>query len=437
MLHMKLLRFIKNQPIHELLFYVFLIVLPFQTRIIYNPSPAYIDWYFSYPLAYFVYLSDLLLFLTALTWLIFAKKNVSPLFKPIVLLIIWVFLTLFGVKHFSIGLYQAFKWLELLFLLYFISNVARATQRQISLGVIYISGIIQAILGILQFHMQHSMGLELLGEYVPAALADGAATLDIAGSKLLRAYGTFPHPNVFAAYLLVSLIIGFYFVSRETRKKWLILALFGNILLFIGIFLTFSRVVWFTAAVSGIAFVIYYLATKAVKPAILLLISGFVSCATILVVWHNLLFSRASDVVNSRSFIDRGVFNNFGFTIFKQNWLTGTGVGNYIPTMQEMFHLEAWQYQPAHNIFIYIAATLGIVGLFLFLWLLWAVFKPLVTCKPGVLRATFLILGFSLLFISNFDHFLVTIQQGQLIFFTTLGLIASSSHPERSEGSNG
>jgi O-antigen ligase len=102
--------------------------------------------------------------------------------------------------------------------------------------------------------------------------------------------------------------------------------------------------------------------------------------------------------------------------------------------MQQMFHVQRWEYQPSHNIFIYIAASTGILGLALFVWILWKIFSSTWNAPSSDWKFTLLVLGFSMLFVSLFDHFLVTIQQGQLIFALILGLMLSYSlepHPDR------
>jgi hypothetical protein len=430
MLHVKQIwNQIKSLSISGLVFYVLLISLPFQTRIIYSPSSAYIDGYFSYPLAYFLYLSDIL-FVGLIVSQYFNKIHVSRSVKHISMaglaLFIWIALSLFHVKQLAIGVYQTLKWLEFLLLLIMVPQIVKSYKSFITTAwIVFASGVGQAILGIWQFHVQHSLGLGFLGEYLPKPLTPGATTIDFHGMKLLRAYGTFPHPNVFGAFLIVSLIFGIYLDSRETNRKTQILAGFGLVIILLGTFVSFSRVAWATSVLICLTFMFHNWFHRNIKKASIILAIGIVSCATIMIFWRNYLFARVTALPNSNSVMDRGTFNHFGLQILKNYPILGSGVGNYIPMLREMFHVQPWQYQPAHNIFIYLAASLGLVGLGLFLWLLWEIFRFTWNTKPSALRFTLLVLGASLLFMSMFDHFLVTIQQGQLLFFTSLGLIAA------------
>jgi O-antigen ligase len=99
------------------------------------------------------------------------------------------------------------------------------------------------------------------------------------------------------------------------------------------------------------------------------------------------------------------------------------GPGNYTSATQAMFHMEPWDYQPPHNLFIYIAAEWGIIGLLFFsMWIIWLGWK-LAQADNSVLKFSLVMMVVGLIIFSSFDHFLATIQQGQLLLFTVLGLI--------------
>ncbi|MBI2074766.1 MAG: hypothetical protein HYT83_02925, partial [Candidatus Levybacteria bacterium] len=74
-------------------------------------------------------------------------------------------------------------------------------------------------------------------------------------------------------------------------------------------------------------------------------------------------------------------------------------------------------FQPVHNIFLLIAAETGIVGLTFFLWFLLKTFKKnqfQTSDFKFQILAMVLILGL-------FDHYFLTLQQGQLLFAFVLG----------------
>ncbi len=75
-----------------------------------------------------------------------------------------------------------------------------------------------ALLGILQFVLQHSIGLHFLGEPVISVAQPGVAKIEIFGHQLLRAYGTFSHPNVFGGYLVIAILGALYLKAIRFRE---------------------------------------------------------------------------------------------------------------------------------------------------------------------------------------------------------------------------
>ena len=81
--------------------------------------------------------------------------------------------------------------------------------------------------------------------------------------------------------------------------------------------------------------------------------------------------------------------------------------------------LSGWLHQPVHNIYLLIAAETGLLGLMAFLFFLYLLIKK----KPRL--TIFCLLLVSFLIIGLFDHFFWTLQQGQMVFWLILGIIAA------------
>ena len=112
--------------------------------------------------------------------------------------------------------------------------------------------------------------------------------------------------------------------------------------------------------------------------------------------------------------------------LIKDNLVLGTGAGNYIQGFKNLFHVQPWQYQPAHNIFLVMTAQFGLLGLGLFVKLLYALFARLKNVsRHETIAMVCVFAGVIFLLMGQVDHYFVTIQQGRLIFFTMLGLIAA------------
>lgn len=437
MFHVKhILNILRNLKIHEILFYVFLFLIPIQTRIIYWPMDAYIDSYFNYHLAFLIYLSDLILIVCFLMWGIFdrSKFHVKRFFWLILAFFAINLLSLFYVKQLDLGLYKALiNSLSLILVLYIWVVFRSKVQFLRASWIIFISGLIQAALGLWQFHVQRGLGLGFLGEYIPPMGTSGLSTVSYGTEKLIRAYGTMPHPNVLGGFLVFGLFMGLFLVSsafakasadrRETKLKQILVSC-GTILITLGIFVTFSRQAWLGAGIGYLGFLIYQLWQREWRKSLIIAIIGLVSCATILLAGHSYLKSRMLDS-DSRAVTDRGTFNQIGGELIKQHPILGVGVGNYVPAMQQAVKLEAWQYQPAHNILIFTGAELGIVGLIIFILLLREFFCRVNKAPPGTLKFCFALLGLVILVLGQFDHYFVTIEQGRLIFWTVFGFMAA------------
>jgi hypothetical protein len=417
--------------LHRLLFYIYLLILPLQIRIGYFVEQSYVSWYFNYHLAVFLYLSDLLLFLCFTFWIMFHTPKWHVIKHD---RLFWLFLgfmvvilSTLHVKH-ILGWYGILKSLEGLFVLYYIKmEFTKRVDFGLSMAILAISSFLQAILGLAQFHMQHMVGLNWLGEYIAPLGTSGLATIDTLSGKFIRAYGTMPHPNVLAAFLILGLACALYFVSREseTRSKFIKLSRVIIISVFLlGIFLTFSRTAWFAAAILIICHIGFHIWKKEKGKILIAIAALIVSCGTIGIFYQDNFKARVSSA-DSRSVTDRYFFNQLGLNLIKTHPLFGVGVGNYVPALQERYQLEPWQYQPAHNIFIFTAAEIGLVGLGLFGLILINVFYRLKNISIDPLSGSVIVIGVLFLIMGQVDHYFVTIQQGRLMFATVLGLVAA------------
>ena len=161
------------------------------------------------------------------TWL-FVIQN-----KPLTLLFIFclwlvVDLLLISEDYFSISAYQTLKFLELaIFFVYVYFNLASFKRILIIVGLLALSGLIQSLLAVSQYFLQHSVfGSKWLGEIVLSPELPGVAKIVVDGEKIMRAYGTFPHPNILAGFLLVTIFLSWYlltnylqFINKDGKNK--------------------------------------------------------------------------------------------------------------------------------------------------------------------------------------------------------------------------
>ncbi len=130
----------------------------------------------------------------------------------------------------------------------------------------------------------------------------------------------------------------------------------------------------------------------------------------------------------------RGFYNKVSL-FEKPFW--GIGVGNFVNWFKEANPaLPPNLYQPVHNIYLLIFSETGILGLAAFLLFLFSLTRNYFKVKfVRPFHYSLFIIFISLLFFGLFDHFLLTIQQGRIVFWLVLGLIASiSKSPHSSIG---
>jgi len=131
---------------------------------------------------------------------------------------------------------------------------------------------------------------------------------------------------------------------------------------------------------------------------------------------------------NQRAISDRLLYQQIAAQMIKEKPLLGVGYKNFVRVMDDYSEVELapYQHQPVHNIYSLVAAETGIIGLIVFLMfigsILYKAWKSSLTSASITLLSIFI--GF--LFIGFFDHYLLTIQQGSLMFFLVSGLLVGS-----------
>ncbi|KKU18012.1 MAG: hypothetical protein UX27_C0023G0005 [Candidatus Azambacteria bacterium GW2011_GWA2_45_90] len=258
--------------LEKYLFYLLVFSLPFQTRLIlfqWGSSSSFgTSGGFNEYQAAFFYFTDFLIALIFISCLWRAIRTGSFGWRSIFashsdfLLAAFVIIagvSLYWANNFGLGVYQFLKLAEFVWLFFYVKNNFAVLNLSHALWFLFSSAVFQALLADWQWHNQSSIGLKLLGESVLDPNLAGVAKLDIPNAKLIRPYGTFPHPNILAAFLSAAIFI-FYWLYLSNKKpygriqisEWLkFLAFF---ILLLGLFLTFSRLIIITFILAGVIF---------------------------------------------------------------------------------------------------------------------------------------------------------------------------------------
>ena len=451
---------INKLNIAKIFFFLFLVSLFFPIRYVFPTKEAFQTGAYSDFTSISLYLSDIFLFLTIfftfsprggvnlprggslpprgmMSWAWSKIKDYG-----LWILILWLILGL--ILHFS-KIYGLNWWF---FLKYMELIVAYGTTRylfsktvikQQFFSLFLFLSSFQAILAIWQFVAQKSLGLGKIGEQLLSPSIIGVAKIVSSETTYIRGYGTFPHPNLLSAFLVVGILISVYLLTNSTKlyqKTLITLALFVNI---IGLTVTFSRAGLLAAGIGlAIFFGLLIMENWGVHKRVILtsIFLITISCLASFLIFKPYLQTRAT--VTDQASLERVFYAKTAWKMIKQHPILGVGIGESVIHMQQysLIKLWPWQIQPVHNYFLLSAAELGIPGMLILIWFFFLHLKKLVVniknqVSSGnkelttyyILLATF----FSFLILMQFDHYFYTLQQTQMLLWIFLGIIASET----------
>ena len=274
--------------------------------------------------------------------------------------------------------------------------------------------VLVVFLELVQFINQGSIGgiFYWLGERSFSLSTPGIALFTLDGHLLLRPYATFPHPNVLAWYLFVSLVCTRYliFISKTTKQKALFTV--GYVLIGIGLLFTFSRVLIFCA------FSLLALDAFSRKKALFVLI-----CASLFVTFFHSRF------ISEHIFLDLFERIHFALPITGLGFdhpLFGLGLNQYFYYQIEVQHeLSPFFLQPIHNSYLVTFLQTGVLGVGAVTIGIVLSFRMIFTLKISYERELSFLLFTTLLFAALFDHYFITLPQGMLLTAFVAGIVWS------------
>ena len=309
-----------------------------------------------------------------------------------------------------------------------ISLVKKSENYQnIFLKTLIATGIIQSFIALGQFILGKSLGLYLLGESHLGNGVLGLARINILNHDFLRAYGTFPHPNVLGGYLLFTLAITFLYKSAKYKYLLLFIQL-------VGLGLTFSRTAilgflimcFFTIVSSsrrwGSRFFLdsrFHGNDSGKKRVGLISKKGIATTILIIIFSLSLFRSPIQSILSGR---DKGInmrieYAKAAIARLADSPILGRGWGTgpiELPAFST-FPFYSWELQPVHNIYLLVLSDLGIAGLLILIYFIYRV----ATGPHNIWKYLFI----TFLFIGLVDHYLLTLPQGIFIFWGSAFLV--------------
>lgn len=331
------------------------------------------------------------------------------------------------------GAFGLLKFLEFSFLGFYVAgNFQKYELKNIIL--LFSAGVVfESLLTVFQYLKQASLDniFYWFGERTFNLLTPGISNASLNGFLILRPYGTFSHPNVLAGYLLIAMAIVVSNtknnISKIRKSFYYLTIIIGTV----GLFLTLSRIailIWLIVFGSWFAVKICMkLKTKFSIPYLLLFVF---SLLLVSFMFANSSFRYRFTNINlsDESIVQRENLIRSSISMINDHPIFGVGLNNFLvnlPSYQKPYS-PLFYLQPVHNLFLLIAAETGIIGLGFFIWFLFLTYKRIMS-QPLIHNSLFIILS-SILILGMFDHYFLTLQQGQLLLALVFGLCWSKEY---------
>jgi hypothetical protein len=280
---------------------------------------------------------------------------------------------------------------------------------------------LQSLVGLYQYVNHKSIiGYLFLGEVDLKSI--GLAQTNVGGLLEVAPYGTTPHPNVLAGFLVIASTL--FMLSSRSLFNFR-----GKSILTSAVISLSTLVIFLTGSLSAISGVIliatlylisFRVSTHLYRLLLLITIGG--SLIFSLLFTHSLYHSTS--LADTHSIAARYELNRVAFTLLKAHPITGIGLNQF--AAQVPFVTYASQrtlfLQPVHYAPLLVLAELGLIGTVLLVVLGVSCLQTYRLRYPKSSQSNlwlFLPLV-GLLYILSWDHYPLTLQTGQLLL--TLGL---------------
>lgn len=290
---------------------------------------------------------------------------------------------------------------------------------------------IQSVVAIGQAATGNSVGLGAIGEVSLNPAVAGTSVVTLAdGTRLLRAYGLSPHPNILGGFLACGslLLLGATPSSRAARVVQRLIV----VLAAVALLLSFSRGAWL-GELAGLGLGLAMLAAAglrgttrrwlatAVIAAVAFAAAGWLARDAVA---SRVGLTRVAPATEQRSIDERLAQIRLGWRVVMERPLTGSGAGALPVAMRELEPGFTFAFYPPHLVALLVAGELGIAGGVAYLWLVSA---PWVLLARMRWRWTVELAGVSaalaaLLVASVFDEYPWVGGPGRMLAWLVLGL---------------
>lgn len=236
-----------------------------------------------------------------------------------------------------------------------------------------------------------------------------------------RIYSTFGNPNIAGHWFAVLILVSLYFASISPEKNRLFYKS-TTILFVIALSLTGSRGAYF-GLLTGI--LVYYFLNRDKRDSIFLI---FIAIPIIILTFMPAQASNLNNITGhqlDRSVVTRNMIWDGCFDMIKLKPIKGWGIMGIFESGSNFISYDGLVYH-GHNIWINFLTTLGIVGLSIYMYMKFYIYKSLWILYTQNSRLVPLLIGIQALIISHgIVDFTMLAPQSGLIFMSTSAIIAS------------
>lgn len=282
--------------------------------------------------------------------------------------------------------------------------------------------VLQSLLALLQYANQGSLGglLYWIGERTFSSGTPGIANASINGQLIMRPYGTLPHPNVLAAYLLTGIVFLFpELLKRNKVRKLFFIATMS--MSAIALLFTMSRSVLLVAGCFVFGVLLKPLVQK--RNTVGLALTALLSVVVLFLIGlFTPLAGRLTTSIVDESLTQRIQLLDYSVSMFADNPLVGVGPLHFLVMLPLYQSITSGGFllQPVHNIFFLLLSEIGIGGFVGVCVFLFGISKR-IQQNIGVLRFQQMLLFTLFLLLGMTDHYFLTVHQGLLLTALILG----------------
>lgn len=303
-----------------------------------------------------------------------SEKGIRKSDTVLALLLLLAAIISSGVSHFdtqSLGIVKGWFLIPIIYAWILVKNFDFKQTYKISLAL-YISLLLVTFIALLQ-----KIGLFSTIFY---QVADSSFDQYLQQGRL---FGVFESPNYLAMFLVPVMLLSFPGVVALKDKSLKYVCMFLYVLPLFVLYLTASRAGVIALLVSGIFARLLYGGKNifsGAKPYLAIFITSFIALLNILYLFfsvHGYQTSRGGDLVRIEIY-------KYSIQILKGDWLFGIGLGNFqdkvavLSASNSIFQSNGLSYAlHPHNLFLAIWLNLGLLGILVFMYLLYIIISKL------------------------------------------------------------